>query len=156
MNKDIQFKKNHSVINCRVSGILIKENKVLLHKKKVDDFWNLVGGKIKIGESSDKALIREFDEELKIGIYPQRLVCIAENFFSFKKFFHEFNFIYLIECSNIENITDDFFEKDTYYKWFLLDDIENINIKPSFIKKFLLKIPSETTHLIHKDNYEEY
>ena len=45
--KDIQFKTDEVVFNCRTVGVCIKENKIFLSKLKSDDYWTFIGGKVK-------------------------------------------------------------------------------------------------------------
>jgi len=53
-----------------VAGIIRKENKVLLGQrppgKSLAGLWEFPGGKIELGESPEKALHRELEEELGI------------------------------------------------------------------------------------------
>ena len=44
--RDIQFQKEHKRFNCRVNGICIKDNNILLSKLKDDNYWTFVGGKV--------------------------------------------------------------------------------------------------------------
>lgn len=67
----------------------------------------MVGGKIKTGETSEQAVIREYKEELDIDISIDRLLWIAENFFEFNGVkYHEFNFTYLINMGQDVNKID--------------------------------------------------
>ena len=66
--KDIQIISNGTAFNYRVSGAVIKNNKIMLNRLKNDDFWTFVGGKVAFGESSEKAIIREYYEETGTAI----------------------------------------------------------------------------------------
>ncbi len=52
----------------RVAGIMVKDGKVLLQADEFNDFWTTPGGGIKMFESSEEALKREFQEELEADI----------------------------------------------------------------------------------------
>ena len=45
MMKDIKFDNYDTQFLVRVAGINNDRSKVLVHKKKGDNFWNLIGGK---------------------------------------------------------------------------------------------------------------
>ncbi len=55
-----------------VAGVLIRDNKILLAKRKsggdMGGRWELPGGKCEHGETQVQALIREFDEEFAIQV----------------------------------------------------------------------------------------
>ena len=46
--RDIQIIDDGNAFNFRVSGAVIKENKIMLNRLKMDDFWTFVGGKASI------------------------------------------------------------------------------------------------------------
>ena len=54
----------------RVGGITYIDNKILLitHNKNNKEYWVIPGGRVEFGESADRALIREFKEELDLDI----------------------------------------------------------------------------------------
>ena len=81
MNSDITVRVDESVVNLRVGAIIIKDNKVLMVKNQRDDYYYSVGGRIKIGETSEKAIIREVYEELGVKLPIDRLGFISENYF---------------------------------------------------------------------------
>lgn len=54
---DIQFSIEDYKLNVRASGILFKDNQILLHKVEGDEFWGLIGGKVKINETDNKKMI---------------------------------------------------------------------------------------------------
>lgn len=48
--------------------VIVEDNKVLLDKQGLDDFWKFCGGKIKDGEHLSETAIRRSREELGIDI----------------------------------------------------------------------------------------
>lgn len=68
-------------VTIRVSGILVRDNTVLLiaHKKKGEIYWLLPGGEIEYGESLSQALKREFREELGIVIDVNEVAVICDS-----------------------------------------------------------------------------
>lgn len=56
-----------------VAGAVVREGRILLgcraaHKRAFPLFWDLIGGHVEFGETSEEALRREFVEELGIEI----------------------------------------------------------------------------------------
>lgn len=154
---DLQFKSPEGRFKCRVVGIYNKEGKVLLSKLKNDDYWALVGGKAEFGESTGDAVLREFQEELGVRLELDRLLAVIENFFIPRgENNHEFLFIYLL--SDPENqlvpvegehlILD---HPNAVYRWFPLDELDKIPIKPVCTKAILMSIPDQLQHIVNRD-----
>ena len=144
--KDIQIRSNGTVFNYRVSGTVIKNNKIMLNKMKNDDFWTFVGGKVVFGESSERAIIREYFEETGASVEVERLAACVENFFVFNsKQWHEILFFYILKDENDEV---DIFEgertirdnSEGIYKWFDLHELGNIKIQPECSKQIIEKL----------------
>ena len=142
--------------NVRV-GLLIKRRSDILIECNPDfDFVVLPGGRVKTLESSEDALIREINEEMKIDLtnYNLEFIGIDENFFELDNIkYHELYFIYKIE---IDENNDDFKEgminydsKVNYYKWINILDLKGVNLLP----KSLINIIDSNGihHSIQKD-----
>ena len=83
--------------------MVIKDNKILLNRLENDDFWTFFGGKVAFGESSEKAIVREYFEETGANIGVERLAALVENFFDFNsKRWHELLFFYVLKDENEE------------------------------------------------------
>lgn len=79
-NTDINFDVHGIIVSVRSCVIINNGDKILLHKKIYDDFYALVGGRVKANESTIEAVKREFHEELNINVdVVKQLYCI-ENF----------------------------------------------------------------------------
>lgn len=142
--------------NVRV-GLLIKRRSDILIECNSDyDFVVLPGGRVKTLESSEDALIREINEEMKIDLtnYNLEFIGIDENFFELDNIkYHEVYFIYKIE---IDENNDDFKDgminydsKVNYYKWINILDLKGVNLLP---KSLISIIDSNGIHhSIQKD-----
>lgn len=137
-------------LNFRVAGLIKYKNKVLLQRGKNEDFWSFLGGRVKIGESSQTALKRELMEEIKLEFDNVKLIHIAENFFEYdNQNYHELLYVYLIELNKLyEGIDKDTFDsldnKTLLYKWFDLSEVKNINCLPKIIYD-----------LVERDNFDK-
>lgn len=66
----------YKIPKITVDGILVKEKKVLLIKRKnmpYQNFWALPGGFVEYGETTENAVIREYEEETGINTTIQQL-----------------------------------------------------------------------------------
>ena len=142
--------------NFRV-GLLVKMKKQVLVECNHDyDFVVLPGGRVKTLESSEDALIREINEEMKIDLtnYNLEFIGADENFFELDNIkYHELYFIYKIEIDeNNEDFKDDMINYDSkvnYYKWVDILDLKEVNLLP----KSLINIIDSNGihHSIQKD-----
>lgn len=142
--------------NFRV-GLLVKKKKQVLVECNPDfDFVVLPGGRVKTLESSEDALIREINEEMKIDLtnYNLEFICIDENFFELDNIkYHELYFIYKIELDeNNDDFKDGMINYDSkvsYYKWVNILDLKEVNLLP---KSLISIIDSNGIHhSIQKD-----
>lgn len=155
--RDIQIIDNETAFNYRVSGVVIKDNKILLNRLKKDDFWTFVGGKVAFGENSEKAIIREYFEETGVNIEVERLAACVENFFTFhSKQWHEILFFYILKDTNGEL---DIFEGervikdnlDGIYKWFDLAELDNVKIMPECSQQIINNLNNQSVqHIINE------
>jgi len=96
--KDLSLIVDDYYLNIRVGIIFKYYDKVLIEIRK-DRVGNSVipGGRIKIGEDSSNAIVREIKEEMGITLNKEKLVYIKtlENFFIFEnRNVHEIFFVY--------------------------------------------------------------
>ncbi len=146
MNQDIKIKTNGLGFKYRVSGILIKDNKVLTVQIDDNGFYCLPGGHVEIMESSKEAIHREFKEETKIDVNVEKPLYMAENFFDGKLGkYHELGVYYLLSSKENLDIKDyTLIEQDKNgdvkleFKWMDINNLENF--KPDFLKEELKKI----------------
>lgn len=142
--------------NFRVGLLVKKQKQVLVEFNKDYDFVVLPGGRVKTLESSEDALIREINEEMKIDLtnYNLEFIGIDENFFELDNIkYHELYFIYKIEIDeNNEDFKDGMINYDSkvnYYKWVDILDLKEVNLLP----KSLINIIDSNGihHSIQKD-----
>ncbi|MGE6346840.1 NUDIX hydrolase [Bacillus mycoides] len=68
-----------NVMQVRVTGILIEDEKVLLVKQRVANRnWSLPGGRVENGETLEEAMIREMREETGLEVKIKRLLYICD------------------------------------------------------------------------------
>jgi len=155
----ITFRKDKMQFTYRIVGIVINDAKVLLHRGEEDDFWSFPGGRCELLENSKETLKREMQEELKIDIKVERLLWVVENFFEYNGIeVHELGLYFLMSFPNdcyIYEKGESFIgyeeECKLIFQWFPIDNFENIELYPSFLRKALKSIPENIEHIIHTD-----
>ena len=63
--KDVNFSVDANRFNFRVAGFIRIDDKILLQKSPQMDFYNLPGGRVKFGESTVEAIIKEVFSHIK-------------------------------------------------------------------------------------------
>lgn len=158
---DIKIKMEDYNFKYRVSGIILKDNKILIVKMCDNTFYCLPGGHVKMGESTIESVKREIKEETGYNIVEPKLIAITENFFSskFNKNMHELGAYYILSLDKGEKI-----EKESYtiiendngedikleFKWIDIEKLNEINFQPIFLKEKLINRDYSLTHHIIK------
>ncbi len=141
---DLSVVLENKKLNIRACGIIIHQNKLLVHNNINESHVALVGGRVKIGESSEETLKREIYEEMGKEIEIQEYVSTIENFFNADDMpYHEIMFVYKADFKNgedkkikdsIKNVEG---EDELRYDWIDLDKIDEYPLKPVILKDFL-------------------
>lgn len=142
-NNDIKIKMGNGKFNFRVAGIFEYEDRILIQKSENDNFYGLIGGRVKINEKTIDALKREIKEEIDFNVKEEncKLVRIYENFFEYNHTkFHELLFVYIIQLKSYDEIEKqkDFLCCDkftTKMTWITKSQLDGIDIRPAEIKQ---------------------
>ena len=144
-------------LNVRAAGVIIHNNKILVHKNINSDHYALIGGRVKIGEDSESTVKREIKEELGKEVKIEGYIATVENFFEMKELkYHEIMFIHKVEFVDEEDQKIEYdlknIEGKDYlrYEWLDIDKIEQYPIKPKVIKD-ILKENKFPTYKINND-----
>jgi len=152
--KDWLFQDENSIFNFRSTGILQRGGKLFVQREKDGAEYALPGGHVQHGETSEKAMVREFKEETHADILCNRLVWVEEVFWKWgAKAAHTIVFYYLISLKKETDIPDEFFEShkdncNVVLEWVEIDDLENLTIYPAFIKEKIANISESIEHFI--------
>lgn len=144
-------------LNVRAAGVIIHNNKVLVHKNVNKDHYALIGGRVEIGEDSVTTVKREAQEELGKEVETTGYVSTIENFFEMKgRKYHEILFIHKAEFINDEDKKIEYTLKNMegkdhlQYEWLDLDKIDEYPLVPKTVKDIL----KENKFPVHKINKE--
>ena len=141
---DLSVVLNNQKLNIRACAIIIHDNKLLVHNNVNESHVALVGGRVKIGESSEQTLKREIMEEMGKEIEIIEYVSTIENFFEADDMpYHEIMFVYRVDFKNeedkkiIETIHNVEGDDELRYDWIDLDKIDEYPLKPDILKELL-------------------
>ena len=92
---DIRILVDGMKLNVRAGILIIKDNKVLLHRNDEKEHFCLPGGGVHFLETSEEAIIREIKEETGLDIKIDKCISTIENIFEKQGIkFHEIYFVY--------------------------------------------------------------
>ena len=156
---DVRIKENGLKFKYRVSGIIINDNKILLEKYS-DKGWCLPGGYVMMGETSEKAMLRELNEEIDKEFVIDKFLGVVENFFTnfrddkthaiefyYKVRFKDINDINSIDYNRVED--DHGFIINHHFKWFTLEELKTINLLPNIVIEDILDAKDILPHRIY-------
>jgi len=154
----INFKRGNSRFNYRIAGISIVNDKVLLHRMEHHDHWALPGGRCEMQEASNVTLFREYQEEIGETVEVGNSLFMVENFFNYEgEQFHELSLMYEVKfpAKSPYLQQETFIGKegadDLIFKWIPLNELEEINLYPIFLKEKLKEKAIVFEHIIHRD-----
>lgn len=148
--------------NYRLSAVCSYQGHVLLNRSEDDAFWVLPGGRAETMETSREAIRREMREEVEQDVKVGRLLWVVENFFTHgDRRFHELSLIYevtLAPASPWLNLGKTFECVDLdlqgravklEFRWFAQDELDDIDLRPSFLRDRLRQLPAAPEHVVH-------
>jgi 8-oxo-dGTP pyrophosphatase MutT (NUDIX family) len=157
----IFFKVDNGKFNFRVAGLILHNERILIHRLKGDDFFVLPGGRVEFMENTEQTLIREMQEELGICVEIDRLLWIGEQFFEmYDEQYHEISYYYLLSVDIAELKSDaDFFEvvedgRVYEFKWVKIADLKDEIFYPIFVKERIFDLPKCIEKIVEVDNAE--
>lgn len=160
---DIDIKNEVGTFKLRTSGIIIRNNKVLVAKSKKFNGYVFPGGHVTLGESSINAIKREIKEELNYNFEIENLFCVHEYVYLLKdkKYANEICYYYKIKADDnvpdkdfiIEEI-DNGIKKTHEYNWIKIEDLLKENVKPLDISKLIIE-NKNLNNLILTTNIED-
>lgn len=158
MNKDMCVPCDDGIINIRTGAIIQKDAKILMVGNERSDYLYSVGGRIKMGETAEEAIVREVLEETGVKMEIDRLGFVHENYFygdaptNYGKLIYEISFYFYMKTPEEFKPASDSFTEDEVRErlvWVSLD--EDVKMYPEFFK-MELKNPTETVkHFINDE-----
>jgi len=158
VKSDWLFQSESNICSFRTVGVLLRDNKILVQRDMDGTEYALPGGHVKIGQTSEESLIREYKEETGADIVFNRLIWTEETFWSWNgKEAHSIAFYYLISLTNDSDIPDDYFEShkdncNVVLKWVTFHEMKELTIYPAFLKDKIENISEHIEHFVCRES----
>lgn len=147
---DCVFKTPEGNFNYRVAGVVSHQNRLLVMTEKNIPHWYLPGGRVKLHESAEAALKREFAEELYLPAEIKRPLWLVESFFMLEgknEKFHELCLCYLVDLP-YENLpaADTWEQADSdgashIFRWLTPEEVRGARLYPVCLKECFPALP---------------
>ena len=140
MARDWLFETDEGTCNFRCAGVIMRNGKVLLQRDQGE--YALIGGQVRIGETGENAVIREFQEELGVRIRCGQMLWSEECFWQWKgRMTHTLSFYYQIDFCEGSDFPDDggfrsqLDNSRVEIGWVPLEKLKELTVYPAFLKE---------------------
>lgn len=159
MQRDWLFHTDSCICSLRAAGILISHGRILLQRERGGQEYAVPGGHVKIGETTDECLVREYDEEMGIKIKCLKQLWSEECLWSWEGTDrHSITFYKLISLDDGEQIPD--FERfmpqlenpSVEWGWVPLDRLNQLVVYPRFLHERIMRIEGSAQHFVTRES----
>ncbi len=151
---DMTIRSEEGIFNYRVAAVLIQDGKLLAMRDERSPYYYLPGGRVKLGEQAEQAVLREVREELGITCKISRPLWLNQGFFTEDtcgERFHELCLYFLMDHSGTDLLSrGECFrgaEKhhEQWFSWIPFGQLEHSYFYPLFLKKEIFHLPQQFT-----------
>lgn len=157
---DITYVSGSNKFNYRVCAIIISNNKILAMRDERSPYYYLPGGRVQMGETAERAVIREVEEELHIIPQIVRPLWLNQAFFTEdvdKLNYHEICIYFLMDISDTGLLEKS--ERFTLhegrhihdFEWLAFERLADEYFYPTFLKTSIFDLPKQ---LVIRTEYE--
>ncbi len=147
---DISYTAGMAKFNYRVCGIMINGGKVLAMHDERSPYYYLPGGRVKMGETAERAVLREIGEELGIAARIVRPLWLNQGFFKEDVDglrYHELCLYFLLDVSDTglaekgERFTRREGRHTHEFEWLPFERLREEYFYPLFLKEEIADLP---------------
>lgn len=147
---DISFFDDNKKFNYRACAVIIDNGRILAMKDGNSPYYYLPGGRVKIGERAEDAVIRECREELGENLEIARPLWLNQAFFIEdveKMEYHELCIYFLMDISKSDILLKGnsfvFYEnqRKNSFEWISFKELKDKYFYPKFLKKDIFDLP---------------
>lgn len=151
---DISYTTGNRKFNYRVCAVIINNGMILSMQDERSPYYYLPGGRVKLGETAENAVIREIREELNIDAKIVRPLWLCQSFFKEDVDllnYHELCIYYLVDISG----TDLFSRGERFslpegrhrhtFEWLKYERLQDEYFYPIFLKEAIFELPKSFT-----------
>ena len=151
---DITFETKEGRFNYRVCAVLLDGERILAMHDERSPYFYLPGGRVKMGERAEDAVLREVREELGIEARIVRPLWLSQSFFNedvVRVDYHELCLYFLVDASATDLLTrgDRFRGPELRhvhdFEWLPFERLKDEYFYPLFLKTDIYHLPEGLT-----------
>ena len=151
---DITFDTSEGRFNCRVCAILLNKDRLLAMHDERSPYFYLPGGRVRMGERAEDAVLREVREELGIEARIVRPLWLSQAFFNEDVTgldYHELCLYFLLDVSDTDLLSrgDRFTRRERHhthvFEWLPFPRLKDEYLYPLFLKTEIYHLPESLT-----------
>jgi len=153
---DVHFATKDGTFNYRVCAVILHDGKLLTMRDDTSVYRYLPGGRVKIGEPAEIAVLRELREELGVNAEIVRPLWLNQAFFSERtcgESYHEMCIYFLMDVTQTDLLSrgerfirhENCIEQE--FEWIPFEKLKETDVVPHFIKEKIFDLP-KTLELI--------
>ena len=151
---DITFDTGAGRFNYRVAAVLLDGERILAMHDERSPYWYLPGGRVRMGERAEDAVLREVREELGIEARILRPLWLSQSFFNEdvdRADYHELCIYFLLDVSGTDLLArgDRFRGPERRhvhdFAWLPFERLKDEYFYPLFLKTDIYHLPEGLT-----------
>lgn len=159
-DRDISYITGSEKFNYRVCAVLLSHVRLLAMHDERSPYYYLPGGRVKMGETAQQAILREMREELDIVPEILRPLWLNQGFFTEDVDglrYHEICIYFLLDISNTDLVSrgDRFTRREGShfheFEWLPFEKLSDAYLYPVFLKTAIFDLPD---HFTIREEYE--
>ena len=151
---DITFETEEGRFNYRVCAVLLDRGRILAMHDERSPYFYLPGGRVRMGERAEDAVLREVREELGIEARILRPLWLSQSFFNedvVRVDYHELCLYFLLDAAGTDLLSrgDPFRGPELRhvhdFEWLPFERLKNEYFYPIFLKTEIYRLPEGLT-----------
>ena len=147
---DISYRSEDQKFNYRAAGVLLHGDKILAMRDERSPYYYLPGGRVKLGETAEQAILREIREELGIEGQINRPLWMNQSFFTEDVdhlHYHELCLYFLLDFTDTDLLDRgvEFQGAEEHHKqifeWLDFTRLKGAYFYPLFLKEKIFQLP---------------